>query len=67
MCETLRGNEKTIEKFFAYAVSLGADKATWLRSQFVRMPDGLRDNGRRQVIYYFDRQLILERSRATAH
>jgi hypothetical protein len=26
-----------IEKFFRYAVSLGADSATWTRSQFVRM------------------------------
>jgi hypothetical protein len=37
-----------------YAVSLGADHATWLRSQFVRLPDGLRQNGRRQVTYYLD-------------
>ena len=34
-----------VEKFFRYAVSLGADRATWTRSQFVRMPDGMRDNG----------------------
>jgi len=32
-----------VEKFFRYAVSLGADRATWTRSQFVRMPDGKRD------------------------
>src|SRR5690349_17937377 len=33
---------------FAYAVSLGADPATWTRSQFVRMPGGRRDNGKVQ-------------------
>jgi hypothetical protein len=40
-----------IEKFFRYAVSLGADRATWTRSQFVRMPDGTRDNGKRQTVF----------------
>ena len=28
------------------------------RSQFVRMPDGLRDNGKRQVVYYFNPEVI---------
>jgi hypothetical protein len=41
-----------IEKFFRYAVSLGADHATWTRCQFVRMPDGTRDNGKRQTVFY---------------
>ena len=41
-----------VEKFFRYAVSLGADRATWTRSQFVRMPDGTRDNGNRQTIFF---------------
>ncbi len=41
-----------VEKFFRYAVSLGADRATWTRSQFVRMPDGTRDNGKRQTVFY---------------
>ena len=40
------------EKFFHYAVSLGADRATWTRSQFVRMPDGKRDNGNRQTVFF---------------
>jgi len=44
--------ETKIERFFRYAVSLGADKATWTRSQFVRMPDGTRDNGSRQAILF---------------
>jgi len=43
-----------VERFFRYAVSLGADRATWTRSQFVRMPDGTRDNGRRQTIYFLN-------------
>jgi hypothetical protein len=41
-----------VEKFFRYAVSLGADRATWTRSQFVRMPDGTRDNDKRQTVFY---------------
>jgi hypothetical protein len=41
-----------VEKFFRYAVSLGADRATWTRSQFVRMPDGKRDNGNRQTVFF---------------
>ncbi len=41
-----------ILKFFKYAVSLGADQATWTRSQFVRMPDGTRDNRKRQTVFY---------------
>ena len=44
--------EAKVEKFFRYAVSLGADRATWTRSQLVRMPDGTRDNGNRQTVFY---------------
>lgn len=44
--------ESKVEKFFRYAVSLGADRATWTRSQFVRMPDGTRDNGNRQTVFF---------------
>jgi hypothetical protein len=43
-----------VEKFFHYAVSLGADRATWTRSQFVRMPDGTRENGKRQTVYFLN-------------
>jgi len=46
--------EDVVRKFFAYAVSLGADPATWTRSQFVRMPDGTRDNGARQTVYFLN-------------
>lgn len=49
----IRGQSETkVEKFFRYAVSLGADRATWPRSQFVRMPDGTRDNGQRQTVFF---------------
>jgi hypothetical protein len=43
-----------VEKFFRYAVSLGADHATWTRNQFVRMPDGRRDNGKRQTVFFLN-------------
>jgi hypothetical protein len=43
-----------VEKFFSYAVSLGADRATWTRSQFVRMPDGKRANNKRQTVFYLN-------------
>jgi hypothetical protein len=46
--------EEAILKFFRYAVSLGADPATWTRSQFVRMPDGRRDNRKRQTVYFLN-------------
>lgn len=41
-----------ILNFFRYAVRLGADRATWTRSQFVRMPDGTRDNGNNQMVHF---------------
>jgi hypothetical protein len=47
-----------VEKFFRYAVSLGADRATWTRSQFVRMPDGTRDNGNRQTVFFVNFKLL---------
>lgn len=41
--------------FFRYAVSLGADTATWTLSQFVRLPQGWRhDKERRQEVYFFN-------------
>jgi hypothetical protein len=45
-----------VEKFFRYAVSLGADRATWTPCQFVRMPDGKRDNGKKQSVYFLNFQ-----------
>jgi hypothetical protein len=51
-------DEHYLKKFMQTAVSLGADHATWTKSQFVRMPDGLRDNGNRQSVFYFDPDLV---------
>jgi len=53
--DCLGANESEIERFFRYAVSIGADPATWTRSQFVRLPQGCReDTGRRQEVLYFN-------------
>jgi hypothetical protein len=46
----------TQRAFFAEAVRVGADPQLWLRSQFVRIPDGRRDNRKRQSILYFNTQ-----------
>ena len=39
-------SEDKLTRFFDYATSLGADPKTWSRSQFVRMPDGSRSDGK---------------------
>jgi hypothetical protein len=46
--------EAVMHRFMRIAVSLGADAATWNRIQLVRMPDGVRDNGKRQRVLYFN-------------
>ena len=50
--------EARLLTFMRKAVTLGADRATWTRSQFVRMPDGTRDGGARQTAYYFNPRRI---------
>jgi hypothetical protein len=50
--------EETLRPFMRHAVTLGADRATWTRSQFVRMPDGIRNNGNRQAVYFFNPAVI---------
>jgi len=52
--------EKTTLRFMRYAVSLGADDQLGVRSQFARMPDGTRDNGKRQVVHYFNPERVTE-------
>jgi hypothetical protein len=47
-------DEDQILKFYRYATSIGADKATRLKSQFVRMPDGRRSTGQKQCVFYFN-------------
>ncbi len=46
--------EDRLQRFMGYAVSPGADRAAWTRSQFVGMPDGSRDNGQRQAVFCFN-------------
>jgi hypothetical protein len=50
--------EESLRRFMNYAVSMGADKMTWPKSQFVRMPDGKRENGRRQTVYFFNPRVV---------
>ena len=50
--------EESLLRFMRYAVTLGADRATWTRSQFVRMPDGTREGGNRQAVYFFNPELV---------
>ena len=50
--------EEKVSRFFRYAVALGADRALETRNQFARMPDGLRDNGKRQTVYFFNPEVI---------
>ena len=50
--------EGQVRRFFNYAISLGADRTHWTPSQFARMPDGLRENGGRQTIYFFNPLVI---------
>ena len=50
--------DETVKAFMHHAVSLGADRSTWTKSQFVRMPDGTRGDGHRQAVYYFRPEVI---------
>jgi hypothetical protein len=66
--------EDRVQQFFDYAHSLGADSRLWSRSQFVRMPDGMRSDGKagealvaagvtnvpagRQAVLYFNPEVI---------
>ena len=52
-------NEILLRAFMDHAHTLGADHATWCRSQFVRMPDGTRENGNRQSVHYFNPRVVL--------
>jgi hypothetical protein len=50
--------EENLRSFMRHAVTLGADQATWSRSQFVRMPDGTRDHGAHQAIYFLNPEVL---------
>lgn len=47
-------DEEKVRKFFRYACAIGADSRLWTRSQFCRMPDGARDNGKRQTVFFLN-------------
>ncbi len=51
-----------MHRFMSYAVGLGADRAGWALSQYMRMPDGTRDKGdrkgERQSVIYFNPESI---------
>jgi hypothetical protein len=51
-------NEERLRLFMNDAVSLGADHITWTLSQFVRMPDGTREGGARQAVYFFNPEVM---------
>jgi hypothetical protein len=66
--------EDKLKRFFDYAHSLGADSRMWIRSQFGRMPEGTRSDGKssdalqvagiqnvppgRQAVLYFNPRVI---------
>jgi hypothetical protein len=53
-----RKPEVRLEHFMRKAIALGADPATWLKSQFVRMPGGRRLSGTLQAIYFLNPRVI---------
>jgi hypothetical protein len=54
-------DEDTLHRWYCNeALAIGACHSTWCRSQFVRMPDGSRDDGRRQSIEYYNPAVLEE-------
>ena len=51
-------SDEELRPFFAYAVKLGADPATFSRCQQVRMPGGTRENGKRQEVLFFRPEVL---------
>jgi hypothetical protein len=51
--------DERVLPFFQRAVGLGADRATWTKCQLVRLPGGLRENGRRQEVVYLNPTVII--------
>jgi hypothetical protein len=56
-------NETQIERFMRYAISIGADAAGRVPSQFFRMPHGTRDNGKRQPVLFIDPKTLTNNKR----
>ncbi len=46
--------DEELQPFWRHALKYGADPKTWLKSQFIRMPDGTRDTGKEQPVLYFN-------------
>jgi len=57
-CPVIGASEEAIRSLFGYACLIGADRATWTPSQFIRLPYGQRDNGKTQLPIYFDPSLL---------
>ncbi len=52
-------DERELEDWFREeARPIGACPSTWCKSQFVRIPDGSRDDGARQSIEYFNPEIL---------
>jgi hypothetical protein len=51
-------DSSSMKKFFRYAMTLGACRSGWTKSQFMRMPDGMRDSGNRQSVIYFNSEVV---------
>jgi hypothetical protein len=47
-------SDEELRPFFSLACEFGGDSRLWLRSQFARVPDGIRDNGETQTAFYFN-------------
>jgi len=50
--------EEGLLEWFKHAVALGADYKMWTRSQFTRMPWGIRENGQTQQVLFFNPRTI---------
>lgn len=51
-------DDDKLQTFWRKALTYGADPKTWLKSQFIRMPDGLRDDGKEQPVLYFNPNIL---------
>ena len=51
-------SDQKLRAFFDYAVTLGADPATWTPCQMVRMPEGTRNNGNRQAVLFLHKEAL---------
>jgi hypothetical protein len=51
--------ELQVRNFFNYACRLGADPQLWTKCQPVRLPEGVRENGNRQPVIFFNPKQLL--------